>query len=135
MVRTRLGSLRWQFALVVAIVVAPVLVALVVVGSLMVVSDRGAELVAAIVAAAGLVAIVAARLVAGGILRDVQAIRDGLAAVGQGQRDVQIETSAHDELAELAVAANAMIDQLREEEAAPRPVRRRPPEPDRVRLP
>jgi len=116
-VRTRLGSLRWQFALVVAIVVAPVLAALVVGGTLMVVSDRSAALVAALVAAAGLVAIVAARVVAGGILHDVQAIRDGLAAVGRGQRDVRIETSAHDELAELAAAANAMIDQLREEEA------------------
>ena len=73
---------------------------------------------AAIVVAAGLVAVVAARLVAGGILRDVEAIRDGLVAVGRGQRDVQIETAAHDELAELAAAANAMIDQLRDEEAA-----------------
>jgi signal transduction histidine kinase len=117
LVRTRLGSLRWQFALVVAIVVAPVLIALVVGGTLMVVSDRSAALVAALVAAAGLLAIVAARVVAGGILHDVQAIRDGLAAVGRGQRDVEIETSAHDELAELAAAANAMIDQLRKEEA------------------
>jgi signal transduction histidine kinase len=116
-VRTQVGSLRRQFALVVAIVVAPVLVALVVGGSLMVVTDRSALLAAAIVAAAGLVAIVAARLVAGGILRDVQAIRTGLAAVGRGRRDVTIETSANDELAELAGAANAMIYQLREEEA------------------
>jgi signal transduction histidine kinase len=116
-VRARAGSLRRQFALVVAIVVAPVLVALVVGDALMVVSGRGVVLVAVIVAAAGLVAIVAARLVAGGILRDVQAIRDGLMAVGRGQRAVTIETSAHDELAELAGAANAMIYQLREEEA------------------
>ena len=116
-IRGRAGSLSRQFALVVAIVVAPVLVALVVVESLMVVSGGEAALVAAIVVGAGLLAIVAARLVAGGILRDVQAIRDGLVAVGRGRRDVTIETSAHDELAELATAANAMIYQLREEEA------------------
>ena len=116
-IRARAGSLSRQFALVVAIVVAPVLVALVVVESLMVVSGGEAALVAAIVVGAGLLAIVAARLVAGGILRDVQAIRDGLGAVGRGRRDVTIETSAHDELAELATAANAMIYQLREEEA------------------
>ena len=116
-IRGRAGSLSRQFALVVAIVVAPVLVALVVVESLMVVSVGEAALVAAIVVGAGLLAIVAARLVAGGILRDVQAIRDGLVAVGRGRRDVTIETSAHDELAELATAANAMIYQLREEEA------------------
>src|SRR5580704_15701779 len=94
--RAQAGSLPRQFALVVAIVVAPVLIALVVVGALMVVSQHGAALLAAIVAAAGLVAIVAARLVAGGILRDVQAIRDGLMAVGRGNRDVRIETSAND---------------------------------------
>ncbi|MGB8880771.1 MAG: hypothetical protein WCD11_31015, partial [Solirubrobacteraceae bacterium] len=45
LVRTQFGSLRWQFALVVAIVVAPVLIALVVGGTLMVVSDRSAALV------------------------------------------------------------------------------------------
>jgi len=115
-IRARAGSLSRQFALVVAIVVAPVLVALVVGDALMVVSTRGLALVAAIVAAAGVIAILAARGVAGGILRDVQAIRDGLVAVGRGRRDVTIETSAHDELAELARAANAMIYQLREEE-------------------
>jgi signal transduction histidine kinase len=116
--RARAGSLPRQFALVVAIVVAPVLVALALVGSLMVVSGRSAALLAAIVVAAGLVAIVAARIVAGSILRDVTAIRDGLSAVGRGGRDVRIETSAHDELAQLAAAANAMIMQLRDEEAA-----------------
>jgi signal transduction histidine kinase len=99
-------------------VVAPVLIALAVVGSLMVVSVPNAELLAAIVVAAGLVAIIAARIVAGGMLRDVQSIRDGLMAVGRGRREVRIETSAHDELAELASAANVMIAQLREEEAA-----------------
>jgi len=116
--RVRAGSLPWQFALVVAIVVAPVLVALVVVWSLMVVSDREAALAAVILAVAGLAAIGSARLVAGGILRDVQSIRDGLLAVGRGKREVRIETSAHDELAQLATAANVMIAQLRDEEAA-----------------
>ena len=116
-IRARAGSLRRQFALVVAIVVAPVLVALIVGDALMVVSTRGVVIVAAIVIGAGLVAIVAARMVAGGIMHDVEAIRDGLVAVGRGQREVTIETSAHDELAELAAAANAMICQLREEEA------------------
>ena len=116
-IRARAGSLRRQFALVVAIVVAPVLVALVVGDALMVVSQRGVVIVAAIVIGAGLIAIVAARMVAGGIMRDVESIRDGLIAVGRGKREVTIETSANDELGELAAAANAMIYQLREEEA------------------
>jgi signal transduction histidine kinase len=116
--RALAGSLRRQFALVVAIVVAPVLIALVVGDALMVVTDRGVAVVAAIVIGAGMFAILAARMVAGGIMRDVEAIRDGLVAVGRGRREVTIETAAHDELAELAAAANAMIYQLREEELA-----------------
>jgi methyl-accepting chemotaxis protein len=108
-IRARAGSLSRQFALVVAIVVAPVLLALIVGDALMVVSDRGVVVVAAIVLGAGLIAILAARMVAGGIMRDVQAIRDGLMAVGRGRREVTIETTAHDELAQLAAAANAMI--------------------------
>jgi len=116
-IRALAGSLRRQFALVVAIVVAPVLAALIVGDALMVVSERGVVIVAAIVIGAGLIAIVAARMVAGGIMRDVEAIRDGLMAVGRGRRNVTIETSAHDELAQLASAANVMIYQLREEES------------------
>jgi signal transduction histidine kinase len=115
-IRARAGSLRRQFALVVAIVVAPVLVALVVGDALMVVSERGVAVVAGIVIGAGLIAIIAARMVAGGIMRDIEAVRDGLVAVGRGRREVKIETTANDELAELARAANAMIYQLREEE-------------------
>jgi signal transduction histidine kinase len=119
-VRARLGSLSRQFALAVAIVVAPVLVALVVIAILMVVSNHAAVLVAIIVVVAGLVAIGVAQLLARGILRDVEAIRDGLAEVGQGSRDVTIETGARDELAQLAEAANSMIVRLRDEEKARR---------------
>jgi signal transduction histidine kinase len=119
-VRTRLGSLSRQFALAVAIVVAPVLVALVVIAILMVVSNHAAVLVAIVVVVAGLVAIGVARLLARGILRDVEAIRDGLAEVGSGSRDVTIETGTRDELAQLADAANSMIVRLRDEEKARR---------------
>ena len=112
------GSLSRQFALAVAIVVAPILVALVVIGLLMIISGHDVALLAAIVVVAGAVAVVIARVLATGILRDVHAIRDGLTAVGDGEREVRIETVAHDELAELASAANAMIARLRVEEAA-----------------
>lgn len=117
-VRARAGSLSRQFALAVAIVVAPVLLALVAVGLLMVVSGHDAVLVGAIVLAAGAVAVVAGKLVADGILRDVESIRDGLMAVGRGEREVRIDTSARDELSELAFAANAMISRLQVEEEA-----------------
>jgi signal transduction histidine kinase len=105
-------------ALVVAVVVAPVLLGLVVAGLLMVISGHDVTLLAAIVLGAAAFAVIAAKLIADGILRDVEAIRDGLEGVGRGQRDVHIDTSAPDELSELAVAANAMIGRLRAEEIA-----------------
>lgn len=112
------GSLSRQFALAVAVVVGPILLALVAIGLLMVVSVREAAFTAAGVLIAAVVAVLAAMLLADGILRDVRAIRDGLTAVGEGQRDVTIETAASDELTELAGAANAMISRLSAEEAA-----------------
>jgi signal transduction histidine kinase len=110
--RSVAGSLSRQLALVVAIGVAPVLIALVVVSLLMVVSGHAALLVGIVVIAAGILAVLGARLIAGGIIRDVASIRDALAAVGRGDRDVRIVTDARDELAQLAGAANAMIDDL-----------------------
>jgi signal transduction histidine kinase len=116
-VRTGAGSLSRQLALVVAIALAPVLVALVVVSLLMILSDHQAVLVAAIVVVTGIVAVLGAKLVAGGILGDVEAIRDGLTEVGRGERDIRIETTAKDELAQLASAANTMIAELHAQEA------------------
>jgi signal transduction histidine kinase len=50
-------------------------------------------------------------------LDDLHAVRDGLRAVGEGRRDVDIRTGARDELAELADAATRMVAQLAEREA------------------
>jgi signal transduction histidine kinase len=116
--RLAAGPLSWQFVLVVAICVAPVLVALVVVSLLMIVSGHEAVLVAAIIVGAGLLSALGARVVANGILRDVASIRDGLFAVTRGEREARITTEARDELAELATAANAMIAELGRQEAA-----------------
>ena len=116
--RGRAGRLALQFSLAVALVVAPVLLALVVIGLLMFVSGHDATLVAVIVAFVGVVAVVAAKFVADGILGDIETIRDGLVAVGRGERELRIETAARDELAELADAANAMIARLHSEELA-----------------
>ena len=117
-IRARLGSLSRQFALAVAIVVAPVLLGLIVIALLMVVSGHDVAIVAGIVVFAGVLAAIVARLLAGGILRDIHAIRDGLTAVRRGEHDVEIVTAVPDELGELAAAANAMIGRLRYEEAA-----------------
>lgn len=114
--RRRLGPLGRQFGLAVAIMVGQALAAVVAVAALMFVSDSDAVLVSLIVAFTGLVSVLAARQLAGGVLRDVQALRDGLEAVAQGRRDVRIATSGRDELAELADEANAMIERLDHEE-------------------
>ncbi|MFZ0041182.1 MAG: HAMP domain-containing sensor histidine kinase [Solirubrobacteraceae bacterium] len=116
-VRRRAGTLPRQLALVVAIALAPVLLALVVFSMLMLVSGHAVWLVV-LVLVVGVLALVGSRLIAGGIMRDVEAIRDALMAVGRGDRDVRITTNARDELAELAAAANAMIADLGEQAAA-----------------
>jgi signal transduction histidine kinase len=116
--RRRVGPLGRQFGLAVAIMVGQALIAVVIVARLMFVSDDDAVLVSLIVAFTGLVGIVAAQLLAGGVLHDVEHVRDGLVAVGEGRRDVRITTSGSDELAQLAAAANDMIVRLDAEERA-----------------
>ncbi|MGI8800615.1 MAG: sensor histidine kinase [Solirubrobacteraceae bacterium] len=116
--RRRLGMLRRQFSLAVAIAVGQMLASVVVFAVLMFVSAREALVIGVVLAFNGVIAAFAARLLAAGMLRDVETIRDGLGAVGDGRRDVRIETGASDELAQLAAAANAMIERLAQEEAA-----------------
>ncbi len=116
--RRRIGMLRRQFSVAVAIAVGQMLLSVVVFAVLMFVSAREAVVIGVVLAFNGAIAASAARLLAGGLLRDVETIRDGLEAVGEGRRDVRIETGANDELAQLAEAANAMIVRLAEEEAA-----------------
>jgi signal transduction histidine kinase len=116
--RSAAGSLSRQFAIAVGLAIAPVLIALVVFGWLMVISGDAAGEIAAIVVAAGAVAIGGARLFARQIAADVSAIRHGVDAVAHGHRDVTIATAAHDELGGLAESANAMIAQLASEEHA-----------------
>ncbi len=116
--RGRLGPLGRQFGVAVLIAVGQVLVAVLAAVTLMFVSGHDALVVLLIVAFAGLAAAVAAQRLAGAVLRDVETVRDGLAAVGEGRRDVTIRTTGHDELAELAAAAEAMVSRLVAEEAA-----------------
>lgn len=116
--RSSAGSLSRQFAIAVGLAIAPVLIALVVFGWLMVISGDAVAEIAAIVVAAGAVAIVGARLFARQIAGDVSAIRHGLDEVARGGREVTIQTAARDELGDLADSANAMIARLGAEERA-----------------
>ena len=103
----------------IAVVITPLLVTLVILGLMMFVSDKDATLVGVIVVLSALLGITAARRLSRALTHDVATIRDGLVAVGSGERDVRLEADGGVvELRELADAANAMIDRLATEEAA-----------------
>ncbi len=116
--RARLGGLSRQFAVGAALAVGAVLLAVWVGAEAMFVSPHDALVVSVMTAVGGVVAVRAGGQLAGGVMRDVQRLRDGLQAVGEGERDVRIEPGGRDELADLAAAANAMIARLGEEERA-----------------
>lgn len=118
--RERLGSLRSQFALIAAIAAGQLVVTALVFALLMFLSPHDALLAVIVGAFCGAVALVAARLLAGGVLSDVERIRDGLAAVGGGAREVDFSTGGHDELAVLAAEADRMTARLAREERARR---------------
>jgi len=111
-------SLAGQLALLACVTVAPVVAGLIVLSTLMVISDHAVVLVSAIAVASALLAVSGAWLFSRTLGGDLDAIRDGLEAVGAGERQLRIETSANDELSRVAQAANAMIDQLIGEERA-----------------
>lgn len=116
--RGRAGSLSRQFALAVALAFVPLLAALVVLGALMFVSGHDAALVSAIVVCAGAVGAAAAVRLAGAIIDDVAALRDGLTAVGAGARELDPRVGDGDELGELARSAEVMVARLAAEERA-----------------
>jgi signal transduction histidine kinase len=108
--------LRARFDLVAGTAVGVILVTVLAAAELMFVSNHDALMVSAIVLAAALVALRAARVASAGVVREVGAIRDALVAVGAGERDTRVHAGAAAELRELAGAATRMVEQLREEE-------------------
>jgi signal transduction histidine kinase len=116
--RVRLGSLSAQFATGVVLAVALVLAGVGAAVLLMFVTPDHAYVLGALLLFAAGLAAYSTSLVAGAVKRDVESVRDRLRAVGEGSRDpVSIRTGARDELAELAEAANRMIEQLGQREA------------------
>jgi signal transduction histidine kinase len=118
--RRRLGSLRRQFALGVAIAVGEVLVFAWVGAELMFVSAHDVFFVMVIAALAGIVAVRAAALFAGGVMDDIEQLRATLVAVGDGAREPAPAAGGDDELSDLTHAANAAITKLAAAEEARR---------------
>ena len=114
----RAGPISIQLAFVIALVIAPVLVALIILALTMFVSTQDAVLVGVILALSGVVGIGAATWLSAGLSADVAAIRDALVRVGSGDRDGRIGASSASELRELAAQASAMVEALAHEEAA-----------------
>jgi signal transduction histidine kinase len=108
--------LRSRFGFVVGTAVGVILLTVLLTAELMFVSNHDALMVSAIVLGATVVALRAAQVASGGLVDEVQSIRDALRAVGTGEREQRVEAAAAAELAQLADAANTMIGQLAEEE-------------------
>ena len=108
--------LQLRFDLVVATAVGVILVVVLLAAELMFVSNHDALVVSAIALAAAVVALRAARVASAGVVREVGALRDALAAVGEGERDARVQACAAIELSELADAVTRMTEQLAEEE-------------------
>ncbi|MGI8511284.1 MAG: sensor histidine kinase [Solirubrobacteraceae bacterium] len=116
--RRRLGSLRRQFSFTIAIAAGQIVVAVIVFAELMFTANHDAVIIIALAAFAAVITARAVALFAAGVMRDVEQVRDGLAAVGSGDRSPVLRTEGQDELAELAASANAMTAQLAAEEEA-----------------
>ncbi len=115
--RARVGSLSRQFGLSIALVVGLALASVAVVAGLMFVSTHDAVVLMLMLTSAGVLAVYSASLLAREVMWDIGVVRDGVAAVGRGARDVRLQTRAADEVAELAAAGNRMIEQLAVREA------------------
>jgi signal transduction histidine kinase len=115
--RRAAGSLSRQFTVAVGLTVGLVTVGLGVVALLMLLSNHDLLITGLLLAFAGALTWYATAVVARDVLGDIESVRDGLRAVGEGRRDVRIDTCGRDELAELAAAANQMTAQLAEREA------------------
>jgi signal transduction histidine kinase len=118
--RRRVGALRRQFSVAIAIAIGQILVAIAVGAALMFVSSHDAAVIAGIGAFAGVVAVRAAQLFAGGVMSDIERLRSYLVAVGEGTREPSPATAANDELAQLAEAASVAVARLAQAEGAQR---------------
>jgi signal transduction histidine kinase len=116
--RRRLGSLSRQFAAGVGLVFLLALLAVGAVELLMLISSKDAYVLATLLAFAGALAIYSSWLLTRGIRDDIETVRDALQSLGDGEAaPLSIETGGHDEIAELARAAEEMSVRLAEHEA------------------
>jgi len=106
------GPLSRQFAAGVGVIVALVALGVSAVALLMFLSSHDALLMVLLLVFAGGLIAYSASVLASGLMRDIESVRDGVRAVGEGSRDIEIATEGNDEMSELAQAANRMAARL-----------------------
>lgn len=115
--RGRLGALSRQFVIAVGLTVTGSLMGLWLIARLLFVSAHDAFTMALLLAFAAALTTFCAWMLASRVRTDIAVVRDGIMAVGEGSRQPVPDTGANDETAQMAGAANRMIDQLVEREA------------------
>jgi len=115
--RRRASPLARQLAGGVALSIGLSTVGVVVIALAMFLSPHDALVMVVLLAFSGGLAAYSVWALAQGPLADVRSVGDGLRAVGEGRRDMIIETRGCDELAQLAGDASRMVAQLAEREA------------------
>lgn len=116
--RARLGGLRRQLLAAGALIVVELLAGVLLFAAFMLVSAHDVLFVVMVAVYAALLGAWAGWALADGALRDVGAVRAGLAAIGDGRRDLAIETAASDELGQLARDVERVAARLGAEEQA-----------------
>jgi len=114
--RRHARSLARQLAMGVGASIGLTTLGVAVIALLLFVSPHDGLVMAVLLLFAGALGAYAVWALSQGPLADLHSVRGGLRAVGEGQRDVSIDTEASDELADLAEAATRMIDQLAKRE-------------------
>jgi signal transduction histidine kinase len=114
--RRAAGSLARQLTAGVIVAVALVTLGVGAVALLMFISGHDALTMAVLLVFAGGLTTYSIWTLSRGVMDDIESVRDGLRAVGDGHRDMRIQTGGGDEIAELAAAANRMTAQLAERE-------------------
>jgi signal transduction histidine kinase len=118
--RARLGGLRRQFGVVAVVAIGQMAVSALLFADLMFVSHHDAFFAVLVAAYGGLLALCIGQQMAGRSLRDLEAIRAALKAVGEGERNVRIAVRGGGELAAVAADLEHMVGQLQAEESARR---------------
>jgi signal transduction histidine kinase len=115
--RERLGGLRRQALVLAALAFGPLAIGLVTFVELMFVSAHDALLTASVGAYSALLGLWAGRILSHRVMDDVEALRAGLAAVGAGERSLELRVGGNDELAQVAREVESMVARLAAAEA------------------